>query len=175
MSVHDLTNEYLPYNLLELVKANDLEPGDLILEVTESAIMHDVTSSLAVLGCIREMGFGISLDDFGTGQSSLTQLRRLPLDELQIDKSFVMNMSNPKDDVIVGATIELAHRLGLRVVAEGVESAVLLERLVELGCEYAQGHHISAPIPVDAFVSWARRWESYQGRRQRRVAYELPS
>jgi EAL domain-containing protein (putative c-di-GMP-specific phosphodiesterase class I) len=124
--------------------------------------MHAVASSLAVLGCTREIGFGISLDDFGTGGSSLTQFRRLPLDELEIDKSFVMNMANSKDDVIVGATIDLAHRLGLRVVAEGVESAVLLARLVELGCEYAQGHPISAPIPDDAFVGWARRGENYK-------------
>jgi diguanylate cyclase (GGDEF)-like protein len=163
LSVHDLTNEYLPYNLLELVRSNGLEPDALILEVTESAIMHDVAGSLAVLSCIREMGFGISLDDFGTGQSSLTQLRRLPLDELKIDKSFVMNMTNRKDDVIVGATIELAHSLGLRAVAEGVESEALLDRLLDLGCEHAQGFHISAPIPVEAFISWAHRWERSEG------------
>jgi len=116
-----------------------------------------------VLGCIREIGFGISLDDFGTGQSSLTQLRRLPLDELKIDKSFVMNMQNRKDDVIVGATINLAHSLGLHVVAEGVESVTQLERLVELGCEQAQGYFISAPMPVEEFVGWARRWEQRRG------------
>ncbi|HSG66995.1 MAG TPA: EAL domain-containing protein, partial [Gammaproteobacteria bacterium] len=84
LSVHDLINEYLPYNLLEIVKEHGLRPSDLTLEVTESAIMHNVALSLTVLGCIRDLGFGISLDDFGTGQSSLTQLRRLPLNELKI-------------------------------------------------------------------------------------------
>jgi len=121
--------------------------------------MHDVSTSLAVLECIREIGFKISLDDFGTGQSSLTQLRRLPLDELKIDKSFVMNMRNRKDDVIVGATIDLAHSLGLSVVAEGVDSGEQLGRLAELGCEYAQGYYVSEPMLADTLVDWARRWE----------------
>lgn len=159
LSVHDLVNEYLPYNLLEIVKEYGLRPSDLTLEVTESAIMHNVALSLQVLGCIRDLGFGIALDDFGTGESSLTQLRRLPLNELKIDKSFVMNMSDKKDDVIVRATIELAHSLGLRVVGEGVESADLLERLVELGCEYAQGFYVSKPIPADSLPSWEQRWQ----------------
>ncbi len=158
LSVHDLVNQYLPYNLLEIVKEYGLRPDDLTLEVTESAIMHNVSLSLSVLGCIRDLGFGTALDDFGTGHSSLTQLRRLPLNELKIDKSFVMNMSSQKDDVIVRATIDLAHSLGLRVVGEGVESADLLERLIELGCEYAQGYYISRPIAADAFVAWARQW-----------------
>jgi len=163
LSVHDLVNEYLPYNLLEIVKESGLRPSDLTLEVTESAIMHNVALSLTVLGCISDLGFGIALDDFGTGQSSLTQLRRLPLNELKIDKSFVMNMHDHKDDVIVRATIELAHSLGLRCVGEGVESADLLERLVELGCEYAQGYYISKPLPAESFPAWARRWQKANG------------
>jgi len=159
LSVYDLLDEYLPYFLLDTIKEHGLRASDLTLEVTESAIMHNVSLSLTVLDCIRDLGFGVALDDFGTGQSSLTQLRRLPLDEMKIDKSFVMNMNDPKDDVIVSATIELAHKLGLRVVGEGVETVDLLERLTELGCETAQGFYISKPIPADDFSAWARRWQ----------------
>ena len=144
---------------MDTVKENGLHASDLTLEITESAIMHNVSLSLTVLECVRDLGFGVTLDDFGTGQSSLTQLRRLPLDEVKIDKSFVMNMSDQKDDVIVRATIELAHKLGLRVVGEGVETAELLDRLTELGCESAQGYYMSKPMPADTFPSWARRWQ----------------
>lgn len=159
LSVYDLLDEYLPYFLMDTIKEHGLHASDLTLEVTESAIMHNVSLSLTVLECIRDLGFGVALDDFGTGQSSLTQLRRLPLDEVKIDKSFVMNMADQKDDVIVRATIDLAHKLGLRVVGEGVETADLLERLTELGCESAQGYYISKPVPADEFPSWARRWQ----------------
>jgi diguanylate cyclase (GGDEF)-like protein len=159
LSVYDLLDEYLPYFLMDTVKENGLHASDLTLEITESAIMHNVSLSLTVLECVRDLGFGVTLDDFGTGQSSLTQLRRLPLDEVKIDKSFVMNMSDQKDDVIVQATIELAHKLGLRVVGEGVETAELLDRLTELGCESAQGYYMSKPMPADTFPSWARRWQ----------------
>jgi diguanylate cyclase (GGDEF)-like protein len=158
LSVHDLVNSYLPYNLLEIMEEYGLQARHLTLEVTESAIMHNVKLSLSVLGCIRDLGFGIALDDFGTGHSSLAQLRRLPVNELKIDKSFVMNMDSDKDAVIVRATIDLAHNLGMRVVAEGVETAELLERLREFGCEYAQGYHISRPIPADELAAWVRRW-----------------
>jgi EAL domain-containing protein (putative c-di-GMP-specific phosphodiesterase class I) len=159
LSVHDLVDQNLPYNLLDVVKSHGLKASNVILEITESAIMHNVSRSVRVLECIQDIGFGIALDDFGTGQSSLTQLRRLPLDEVKIDKSFVMNMTDPKDDVIVRATIELAHNLGFRVVGEGVETEALLARLVELGCEYAQGYYISKPVPADAFIAWAQRWQ----------------
>lgn len=164
LSVHDLVNEYLPYNLLEIVKEHGLRTSDMTLEVTESAIMRNVSLSLKVLGCIRDLGFGIALDDFGTGQSSLGQLRRLPVNELKIDKSFVMNMRDRKDDVIVRATIDLAHSLGLSVVGEGVEAAALLERLAKLGCEYAQGNYISEPVPAEEFSDWVRRWARAQAR-----------
>ena len=159
LSVHDLVDQNLPYNLLDVVKSHGLKASDVVLEITESAVMHNVSRSIRVLECIQDLGFGIALDDFGTGQSSLTQLRRLPLDEVKIDKSFVMNMTDPKDDVIVRATIELAHNLGFRVVGEGVETAALLARLVELGCEYAQGYYISKPVPADAFIAWVQRWQ----------------
>src|ERR1044071_2986818 len=95
ISVDDLVDEYLPYFLLDIVKQHRLRPEQITLEVTESAIMHNVQKSLAVVSCIHELGFRIAVDDFGTGQSALAQLKRLPVDELKIDKSFVMSMQEP--------------------------------------------------------------------------------
>jgi EAL domain-containing protein (putative c-di-GMP-specific phosphodiesterase class I) len=162
ISVDDLVDEYLPYFLLDLIRRNGLRPADLTLEVTESAIMHNVQMSLSVVGCIRELGFRVAMDDFGTGQSALAQLKRLPLDELKIDKSFIMNMSSAKDEAIVRATVELAHQLDLSVVAEGVEDAQALERLRLLGCESAQGYFISKPLPAAEFPAWVKRWSAEQ-------------
>jgi diguanylate cyclase (GGDEF)-like protein len=162
ISADDLVDEYLPYFLLDLIRRNGLRPADLTLEVTESAIMHNVQMSLSVVGCIRELGFRVAMDDFGTGQSALAQLKRLPLDELKIDKSFIMNMSSAKDEAIVRATVELAHLLELSVVAEGVEDAQALERLRLLGCESAQGYFISKPLPAAEFPAWVKRWSAEQ-------------
>lgn len=159
LSVDDLLDEYLPTYLLEVTKSQELLPSSLTLEVTENAIMRNVSQALMVLGCMRELGFRVSIDDFGTGQSSLAQLKRLPLDELKIDRSFVMNMTDDaKDEAIVRATIELAHRLSLSVVAEGVENDEVLTRLRSFGCEYAQGYHISPPVAAEAFCDWVRQW-----------------
>jgi diguanylate cyclase (GGDEF)-like protein len=160
ISVDDLVDEYLPYYLLDLVRQHRLKPEQLTLEVTESAIMHNVQKALAVVSCIHELGFRIAVDDFGTGQSALAQLKRLPVDELKIDKSFVMSMQEPKDEAIVRATIDLAHQLGLSVVAEGVETAEVLDRLAALGCEYAQGYQIGKPMPPPEFLTFLARWPS---------------
>jgi diguanylate cyclase (GGDEF)-like protein len=160
ISVDDLVDEYLPYFLLDIVKQHGLEPKDVTLEVTESAIMHNVHKSLAVVSCIHELGFRIAVDDFGTGQSALAQLKRLPVDELKIDKSFVLGILDPKDEAIVRATIDLAHKLGLTVVAEGVETAEALDRLASFGCEYAQGYHIGKPLPPADFLAWLAQWRS---------------
>jgi diguanylate cyclase (GGDEF)-like protein len=160
ISVDDLVDEYLPYFLLEIVKKHGVEPEQVTLEVTESAIMHNVHKSLAVVSCIHELGFRIAVDDFGTGQSALAQLKRLPLDELKIDKSFVMSMHEPKDEAIVRATVDLAHQLGLSVVAEGVETPDALDRLAALGCEYAQGFHIGKPVAPEEFLGWVASWRA---------------
>lgn len=154
ISVADLTDEYLPYFLLEIVQKHKLAPHTLTLEVTESAIMHNVQKSLAVVNCIHELGFRLAIDDFGTGHSALTQLKRLPVDELKIDKEFVQHDDDAKDDAILRATIDLAHQLGLTVVAEGVEDEAAIARLAELGCENAQGYGIGKPIPQEHFLSW---------------------
>ena len=158
ISVEDLVDEYLPYYLLDLVKRHGVPPNQVTLEVTESAMMHNVYKSLAVVSCIHELGFRISIDDFGTGQSALTQLKRLPVDELKIDRSFVSAINDRKDEAIVRATIGLAHELGLSVVAEGVETAETLTRLASLGCEYAQGFFIGKPLPAHELPAWSAQW-----------------
>ena len=160
LSVDDLLDDYLPYYLLEVTKNQELLASSLTLEVTENAIMRNASQALMTLGCIRELGFRVSIDDFGTGQSSLAQLKRLPLDELKIDRSFIMKMTDAKDEAIVRATIELAHCLALSVVAEGVENDEVLTRLQLLGCEYAQGYHISPPVAAEAFCDWVRQWQN---------------
>ncbi len=154
ISVDDLTDEYLPYFLLELTQKHHLAPHTLTLEVTESAIMHNVQKSLAVVNCIHELGFRLAIDDFGTGHSALSQLKRLPVDEVKIDKSFVTRNDDAKDDAILRATIDLAHQLGLNVVAEGVEDEAAMARLAALGCEHAQGFAIGKPMPHELFLPW---------------------
>ena len=154
ISVDDLADEYLPYFLLELTQKHHLAPHMLTLEVTESAIMHNVQKSLAVVNCIHELGFRLAIDDFGTGHSALSQLKRLPVDELKIDKSFVTRNDDAKDDAILRATIDLAHQLGLTVVAEGVEDDNSLSRLASMGCEHAQGYGIAKPMAQEQFLAW---------------------
>jgi EAL domain-containing protein (putative c-di-GMP-specific phosphodiesterase class I) len=154
ISVDDLSDEYLPYFLLEITRASKVHPSQLTLEITESAIMHNVNKSLAVANCIHELGFRIAVDDFGTGHSALAQLKRLPVDELKIDKAFVGTQQSPKDEAILRATIRLAHELGLTVVAEGVEDDATLAKLAELGCEHAQGYFIARPMPHEHLLSW---------------------
>jgi diguanylate cyclase (GGDEF)-like protein len=172
ISVDDLTDEYLPYYLLEITQKQQLAPHTLTLEVTESAIMHNVQKSLAVVNVIHELGFRLAIDDFGTGHSALSQLRRLPVDELKIDKSFVMKSGDAKDDAILRATIQLAHQLGLRVVAEGVEDDAAIARLAALGCEHVQGYGIGKPIPHEQFLSWLSQRRS--GGRPSVVALPVP-
>jgi diguanylate cyclase (GGDEF)-like protein len=127
----------------------------LVLEVTEGAMMADPAKSVEVLLQFAKMGIGVSVDDYGTGFSSLAYLKRLPINELKIDRSFVMEMlSNENDAVIVRSTVELAHSLGLRVVAEGVEDAQVLDLLATLGCDYAQGYHVCRPVPAAELLTW---------------------
>ena len=119
--------------------------------------------------CIRDsdrlsaLGFKLSIDDFGTGYSSLAYLKRLPVDELKIDKSFVLNMENDADDAkIVRSTIDLAHNLGLSVVAEGVENSTVWDMLRDLNCDQAQGFHMGRPMPASDFAKWSTGWVTRQ-------------
>ena len=134
--------------------------GGLELEVTESAAMDDPAHGLHVLERLAGLGVVLSVDDFGTGHSSLAYLERLPVTSLKIDRSFVTGLEgDTASHTIVSTTVELGHRLGLRVVAEGVEDGVTLERLRGLGCDVAQGFGIAHPMPADALPRWVRRQE----------------
>ena len=157
LSTHDLRDASLPDTVGELLAATATPPDKLTLEITESAMMSDLTSATVLLSRIKEMGVGIAIDDFGTGFSSLSYLKKLPVKELKIDKSFVFNMNRDENDsMIVHSTIDLAHNLGLRVVAEGVENEETLERLREQGCDLVQGYHLCRPLPPEQLERWLR-------------------
>lgn len=140
--------ELLP-TIRRAIAGGGLTAESLELEITETVAMRDPQASLATLRTLKEMGFTIAIDDFGTGYSSLSYLKQLPLDKLKIDKSFVFDMHTSNDDAaIVRSTIHLAHDLGLRVVAEGVEEAVHVEMLRDMGCDILQGFHYGRPRPA---------------------------
>jgi len=135
------------------------QPDWIQFELTESALMEDPAGARDTLAHLKALGVELFIDDFGTGYSSLAYLQKLPVDSIKIDQSFVSHMTVDEDSaVIVGSTIELAHNLGLHVVAEGVENRETLDRLARLGCEVAQGYCISRPIPVDHFADWLSRF-----------------
>jgi len=168
ISARDLCDDYLPYYVLQLLKEHNLEPQRLTLEVTENSVIQQLRRAITVLECLRDIGVRISMDDFGTGQSSLAQLKNIPLNELKIDKSFVMNLAADKhNEAIVRATIELAHSLGIDVVAEGVEDEYSLRFLSGAGCEEAQGYFYSKPVPSRKFLKWLAGYKpaSYVERR----------
>jgi diguanylate cyclase (GGDEF)-like protein len=155
LSVRNLMEPNLPRQVAELMAARGLEPCYLEFELTESAIMINQARALDVLTQLHKMGFGLSIDDFGIGYSSLAYLQKLPIDTIKIDKSFVLNMLvNENNRVIVRSTIDLGHNLGLKVVAEGVENQAIWEELIAYGCDLAQGYHISRPIPAAELPAW---------------------
>jgi EAL domain-containing protein (putative c-di-GMP-specific phosphodiesterase class I) len=129
----------------------------LRVEITEGAIMSEPARAMEVLTALRGLGVGLSVDDFGTGYSSLAYLKRLPVDELKIDRSFVRDMATDDSTLsIVRSAIELAHNLGLRVVAEGVEDAPTLELLQRLSCDKIQGYFLSRPLSATDATVWLR-------------------
>jgi EAL domain-containing protein (putative c-di-GMP-specific phosphodiesterase class I) len=140
-----------------LLRRHAVPARRLKLELTESALLLDPAGALAALGTLHAMGVRLSIDDFGTGYSSLAYLKHLPVDEIKIDKSFVLDMTvSGKDLAIVRSTVELARNLGLQVVAEGIEDRPTWDRLVSLGCDLAQGFHISRPLPAPELCEWLR-------------------
>jgi EAL domain-containing protein (putative c-di-GMP-specific phosphodiesterase class I) len=162
-SLHD---PELAGQVAELLNASGVAPERLALEITESAIMADPDRAAEVLGRLGQMGVRIAIDDFGTGYSSLASLARLPVHELKIDRAFMKNVTARRDDaIIVRSTIELAHNMGLWVVAEGVEDQATLTLLAALGCDAAQGYFISRPLPAEDFARWLRTspWASGAG------------
>ncbi len=159
LSTRDLMDQELPNKLEKVLERYSIDPGLLVLEITESAIMDDPQRALQTLNRLHTMGLKLSVDDFGTGYSSLAYLKRLPVDELKIDKSFVMNMeSDLQDAKIVRSTVDLAHNLGLTVVAEGVESAKSWKLLDSLSCDEVQGYFIAKPMPGAQFANWVKQW-----------------
>ena len=150
-----LTNHSIVEIVSNAVSIWSVKPHTLILEVTEGAMMMNPKKSLEILNEFHKLGFGVSIDDFGTGYSSLAYLKNLPADEIKIDKSFVMNMANDKkDESIVKAAVDLAHTLGLKIVAEGVEDEKTLDILTDMGCNYAQGYYMAKPMPCDDLLEW---------------------
>jgi diguanylate cyclase (GGDEF)-like protein len=155
LSVRNLLDPEVPALIGDLLALYGLAPEALQLEITESMLMSDPDRSLVTLTRLAQLGVGLSVDDYGTGYSSLANLRRLPIDELKIDRSFVSPMlSDESDLIIVRSTINLGHDLGLKVVAEGVEDEATLNRLAGLGCDFAQGYHFSKPLAPEAFTQW---------------------
>ncbi|MCL1079186.1 EAL domain-containing protein [Parashewanella spongiae] len=141
--------------LLNTVEQLKMPVSALTLEITEDAVVEDPESAIMQLSHWRDRGLKLSIDDFGTGYSSLGQLKQLPVHEIKIDRSFIQHlMSNDEDKIIVNSTLELAHNLGLSVVAEGVENLETLEWLTEHNCEMAQGFYLSRPIPEDELAQW---------------------
>ena len=155
LAMRNLIDADLPSDVADLLELNGVSADHLVLEITESAVISDPLRTEAVLARLAKMGVRLSVDDFGTGYSSLTYLTRLPIDEIKIDRSFVTNMnSSPDKEVIVRSTIDLARNLGKQVVAEGVETAIVLQRLEELGCHQVQGYYVSKPLPAENLDTW---------------------
>jgi len=147
----DWRSQGLPLEVAVNISAKNTQdidlPADIILELTETSAMRDAVQMMDVLTRLRVKGFRLSIDDFGTGYSSLVQLQRMPFSELKVDRSFVMQMTRSKDcRVIVEIVIDLARKLGLTSVAEGVENQAILDELRGLGCDAAQGYHLSRPV-----------------------------
>jgi EAL domain-containing protein (putative c-di-GMP-specific phosphodiesterase class I) len=151
-SLHDLR---LPNQIAGMLQTAGVSPERLELEVTESAIMLDPPRAAENLAVFRRMGMSVSIDDFGTGFSSLNYIKKLPVNEIKIDKSFVIDMMTHEGDAaIVRSIIDLGHNLGLKVVAEGVEEKRVMDQLIALGCDYCQGYYISHPLPYGQFKAW---------------------
>lgn len=159
LSVHDLRDPRLIERIRGLFSTWGLPPELIQFEITESALMEDPASARDTLVRLKELGVEIYIDDYGTGYSSLSYLQKLPVDWIKIDQSFVMPMAASTDSAtIVRSTIELGHNLGLRVVAEGVESQALWDQLGTWGCDVAQGFFVGEPMPADQFNDWETHW-----------------
>ncbi len=157
VSATNITSLCLPEQLKKLTDKYAIDPKRITLEITESAVMRELTSSLDVLNRLRMKGFSLSIDDFGTGYSSLSHLYQAPFVELKIDRHFIMRMLDDTEAmVIVKICIMLAHMLGMKVVAEGVETQEIWDKLELLGCDAAQGYFIAKPMPANDLIKWKR-------------------
>jgi len=155
LSVTNLLDVDLPLDVGRLLNRHDLPASALTLEITESVLMADSVRAKTVVTALHKLGIGLSIDDYGTGYSSLAYLHDLEVDELKLDKVFISRLAtDPRSAAIVRSTVELAHSLGLRIVAEGVEDAATLSTLTRYGCDITQGYHHSRPLPADQLTQW---------------------
>ncbi len=155
LSAQDLIQAELPELLTQALRTWNVPAGHVVIEITETAIMDDQRARATTLEHLKEIGVQLAIDDFGTGYSSLARLKYLPVDEIKIDVSFVRHMlRDVRDENIVRSIIDLAHNLDLRVVAEGVEDEATLQRLIEMGCDMAQGYFLCAPLDLASFRAW---------------------
>jgi EAL domain-containing protein (putative c-di-GMP-specific phosphodiesterase class I) len=157
VSARSLLDPRLPTDVGELLRRHNVTPSQLVVEITETVVVSELQVIDEVLAGLQEIGVQLAVDDFGTGFSSLAFLARIPVDELKIDRSFVMVMTeSAAAAAIVGTTVDLGRRLGLRVVAEGVETAEQRSALTQLGCSAAQGYLFFRPLPADKITAVLR-------------------
>ncbi len=157
LSAADFADGGLPARVFALLREYEVPATRLLLEVTESAIMREPQLAAQIMQQLRTGGVSFAIDDFGTGHSSLAQLHALPVDELKIDRGFVCNLDRSTSNLaIVRSTVELGHSLGLKVVAEGIETPEIWAALLRLGCDLAQGYFISRPMPAGSVSAWTR-------------------
>ena len=155
LSMHNLHDYNLTDQIMQSLARYHLSAKSLILEITETGVMMDPNQVIEILGQLSDKGLQLSIDDFGTGHSSLVYLRRLPVHTLKVDKSFVIDMDKDEDNaVIVHATVDLAHNLGLTVTAEGVETRTVYEKLQAIGCDYYQGYYVGEPMAIAGIAEW---------------------
>lgn len=148
------------------LERSGFNPGHLVLELTESAVMSNPVHALQVLEGLRKSGVGLSIDDFGTGYSSLAYLKKLPVTEIKVDRSFVRDMAKDNgDESIIRAVVALAQHRELSVVAEGVEDKATYDLLGELNCGMVQGYYVARPMPFEQYLTWmgASDWRPHQG------------
>jgi diguanylate cyclase (GGDEF)-like protein len=170
LSMIDLHDEDLPARIRHSLSECGIEPSRLMVEITEGQIMQEPDQVIEILNQLSAMGISLSIDDFGTGQASLTYLKKLPVEKLKIDQSFVKHMVEDEEDrAIVEATIQLAHTLGIEVVAEGVESAEIHALLMQMGCDFAQGYYISRPLEQETVDDWIADTQLSPSRLKNRV------
>jgi EAL domain-containing protein (putative c-di-GMP-specific phosphodiesterase class I) len=155
ISAQNLTQPSFVYQVMNQLEKYGVDGSSLELELTENSLMHNVNNAIEVLTKLTKLGIVVSIDDFGTGYSSLQYLQKLPVSIIKIDQSFILNLAT--DDgarYIVDAAVNLAHKIDMKVVAEGVEDQQALNILKEMGCDYAQGFLISRPVPASEFTKW---------------------
>jgi EAL domain-containing protein (putative c-di-GMP-specific phosphodiesterase class I) len=167
LSPRQLNHDGLVKEIADSLRRNGLRPGQLCLEVTETAVHEAPVVAQAVLSQVSALGVQIALDDFGTGYSSLSHLRRIPVNTLKIDRVFVNGLEHEGGDkAIVAAVVTMAHTLGMITIGEGIESDAQCERLRALGCDQGQGHLLAEPVPAAAFEALHLNGDSWQAGRE---------